>query len=294
MITNSSKIKYPALKVHCWGGFGSQINAASVVYELEKKFKNRKVVLILHIGGYYNNVDEISTFLGNRFNIIHTVEKQIKFEKFSPEKLRPNFIQKFIRKMLKRVLTNLGFISELNNEKEFLEIKPWTNSIRGHYAFRKHSKDFLELLINNLGIDRNEKQINSTAIHFRLGDLLTHTTKKPIEHLRVYQLLLKIIKTEENLNVKFYSDSPQIVKDNFTELNMKLFPKTQYLNMSADQTLKEAVESKIFIGTKSKVSFWILILRLHLGTQNNYFPKETKEYIDNIFKVQRTKQINYY
>ena len=41
----------PAIKIHIWGGLGSQLYALALKIDLQKKFKTRKVVLVFHNSG---------------------------------------------------------------------------------------------------------------------------------------------------------------------------------------------------------------------------------------------------
>ena len=53
----------PSIKVHCWGGFGSQLFALALCNELKTKFPTRKLILILHSSGVSKRVPEIQELL---------------------------------------------------------------------------------------------------------------------------------------------------------------------------------------------------------------------------------------
>ena len=57
-------LKSLTLRVHCWGGLGSQLFALAHAYELRRKFPNRKILLLLHTSGETERYSELG-FLGN-------------------------------------------------------------------------------------------------------------------------------------------------------------------------------------------------------------------------------------
>ena len=48
----------PALRVHSWGGFGSQLFTAYVVLKLQKQFTNRRIKVVVHTSGVTRRVSE--------------------------------------------------------------------------------------------------------------------------------------------------------------------------------------------------------------------------------------------
>ncbi len=57
-------LKFLTLRVHCWGGLGSQLFALAHAYELHKKFPNRKILLLMHTSGVSERFSELD-FLGD-------------------------------------------------------------------------------------------------------------------------------------------------------------------------------------------------------------------------------------
>ena len=47
------------LRIHCWGGLGSQLYAVALIYDLLKRFPKRKITLYLHTSGATRRHSEI-------------------------------------------------------------------------------------------------------------------------------------------------------------------------------------------------------------------------------------------
>ena len=62
-------LKSLTLRVHCWGGLGSQLFALAHAYELRKKFPKRKIMLFLHTSGVSERFSELDFFIGSNFKI---------------------------------------------------------------------------------------------------------------------------------------------------------------------------------------------------------------------------------
>ena len=75
------------LRVHCWGGLGSQLYALAVAYDLQRKYPKRKIKLLLHTGGVTKRVSELDFIDSIGFEIIQISDFQI------PDKAHKNWVK---------------------------------------------------------------------------------------------------------------------------------------------------------------------------------------------------------
>ena len=259
----------PSIKVNCWGGYGSQLNAIAVAYDLQKKFPFRRVVVILWTGGGHNAQCELEDLVLNEFKIIErniNTSQSIKNFKKSNSK-----IFKF-RQTLKRFINKMGFYSTCESRNIFNSLKPWIISLRGSYNYYP-SPDFVKFLNNKLIDKKYESHNKYNFIHYRLGDLLTLETKSPINEHLIFDQIYKI-RNMSDLYV--LSSNPKIAKDKFKSLNLKF--QKYFLSSSPNDVLYYGVCGNSFIGTNSKMSLWVVILRLNSNLGNNFLPKEFELY----------------
>jgi hypothetical protein len=101
--------------------------------------------------------------------------------------------------------------------------------------------------------------LNRTCIvHYRLGDLLVITEKNPITAQSVASEFLRV-KAEMHFNdLIIFSDSPSVARSRFSLLFSNEFV---VLDSKTSLVIANAVQARYFIGTSSKVSFWIAGLR---------------------------------
>jgi len=134
-----------SLRVHCWGGLGSQLYAWALVEDLMHEFPHRKVQLVLHSSGVTKRQSDLD-FLGlelpltviddfkDSLTVLHRTGKR-------------NFMKKFkISRLVKFVLHTLGFLASANTNDEYKKIRRWTTQVRGHYSYRTISKETLSLM----------------------------------------------------------------------------------------------------------------------------------------------------
>lgn len=271
----------PKIKVHCWGGLGSQLYAWALVEDLRLKFHKREIVLILHENGVTKRRSEISKFF-----LVSEVRQIQDF--IEPHMVDSNDIEysslriNCIKKVIKILSTNFGLLSYCNTDDEFIKLKPWVLSIRGNYYNRTLSNESIRQIHNKFKANGFliKKQNRESCIHYRLGDLLTMSNKKPNEISRVFQALkiLELYSANETLHI--FSDSPEIALENLSKYAGALQFKS-YRSEILD-TFFRLIESKNFLGTSSKISEWVLIFRLYL--QINGLSIVTKEIFNHVNK----------
>lgn len=282
---------YPKLRIHVWGGLGSQLYAWALLENLKVRFPRRHPILVLHNSGVTRREEELSEFFTHR-------SIQIKRD-FSDSSLTIISIQKTIKAQVKiitsRVLKSLKFLAASNSEQEYLAIKPWVLSLRGHYTELRISKESVKAIFSSIGESNRQNQslinVPSLGIHFRMGDLLALETKSPLEVSRLMVGLRMGLTLEPISTHLIFSDSPEEAKVLLDENCPGIEFQIQETNPV--DTILELVNVKIFIGTPSKISEWVAIIRCYKLTQPNVFlPIEMKNHMETVLGCNST--IDYY
>ena len=283
-----SVIRLFPLKVHCWGGFGSQLYALTLVIDLKKRFPQRSLIFYFHDGGVTKRSPEILELLnGVDFKLVP--DFAVKEDKINTV----GYILK-LKLLVKRIAIGLlkasGVLASADNDKEFAGLRPWVFSIRGHYSHRTQNHLTLSDVYSRMLLlkDTNFDYPHLT-IHYRLGDLTQIETKHPVSS---HQIEAQIVRNNPNgLSVVVFSDSVDKAVDLLSNTSYEI--KSGYGN--SIQTVLQIVHSKFFIGTSSKISYWATIFRLYsdsLGASS--LPLSDRKQIEmNLGRTSPTT-VNYY
>ena len=281
----------PKVKIHTWGGLGSQLYAVALAVDINKRYPSRQIEFICHTGGVTERFPEIAFFteniiIKNDFKTGHIISNSKKLP-----------IKVFYITLIKKVLTIFGILSLCNSSKEFDKLKPWVLSIRGHYIDRVISHSTLLIIlskINDYILPIKNNKFQYLSVHYRLGDLLTLTEKNPIEVNILNQCVVSVLNSSSIKELYLYSDSLGDAMSRIDDLSsrIKITPK----ELSALPMILECVQSAVFIGTNSKISVWIAFLRA-TKTENNrsYLPSDICHVIRKGFNSDSVERyINYY
>lgn len=285
------RFDYPKLKVHVWGGLGSQLYGWALMEKLKGRYPKRNVILVLHNSGITRRDEELSAF--------HSEESiQIKLDFNESRKLNilsQKTLVESIKQTIAVILNFLGFMARCNTEQEYLEIKPWVFSIRGHYTGLKISQESVQSILNTIKESNqpiySQNHNSALGLHLRLGDLLTFESKSPIAMSRLNTGLKMGTRGRKISSYLIYSDSPHeaesLVCENFPDLQYQI-RKTNPL-----QTILDLANVGIFIGSPSKISEWIAIIRCHTLVRPLVFlPNEMKKQMETMLDV--NSKIQYY
>jgi hypothetical protein len=256
------------IRVHCWGGLGSQLYALSLAHDLQIKFPKRKIKLLLHTGGVTNRVSELGFIRNIDFKTIQVNDFQIQDIEY---KNQTKSIKIIFKRTVVRFLYFFKFIVSANSNTDFDKVYPWTISTRGHYFNRKISTDFYKYLLGHIKLEENPiigAQFE-IAIHYRMGDLLTLTEKSTSPANKIIDTISQVKKNHNNVKINVYSDSPKIAKE--TLLSAGLRDEFVVRDRSTIDVIRACVYANYFIGTGSKVSLWIVNIRRYMGEINNNF-----------------------
>lgn len=268
----------PKVGVHSWGGFGSQLNALGLAYGLSLKYPKRRIRIVFRTGGEHKAFYELSDLQINEF--------EIRFKKIDekashiiPPVLTPNL--NMYKNFAKASLIKLGLYATCESKSEFDSIKPWVLMIRGSYNLFPN-KEFIKYLQKKIGDKVENSFDNDITIHYRLGDLMTLETKNPISEEILSQQLNSAVKDTSSISCTILSSDPDIASQKFVQLKTSMIIKSAYA--TPVEVLKIGTKSKIFLGTNSKISMWVVFIRVNLGLKNSFLPHSFKSIFDQSFE----------
>jgi hypothetical protein len=262
----------PSIRIHAWGGLGSQLFAVALAQDICEKFPHRRIRIVLHSGGVTHRIPEVTSlypqwdylFVDDFVNSGDLIDDR------SPSKTIVSKAR-YLR-LIKSFLYRSGIASSCDNNQEFSNIKPWLLICRGHYSYRSIGAKFLSELDKTLTrilppLDARDM----CSIHYRMGDLLTLKEKNPISGDLILNQFKSASKIYNFKRLIVFSDSPndatkifETVKD--IEL---LVPDT-----STVEAIAYSADAKLFIGTSSKISFWISGIRSQIRKKPSLLPEE--------------------
>lgn len=237
--------------------------------DIQKRFPKRRIILILHTGGVTRRTPEItSIFPAWHYRFVEDFHPK----DFSPSKGKTEAVREkvILRYLVKNSVKFLGISASCDDDREFSNLKPWVLSCRGHYSYRTIAEDFLvdlnsRLTRNVSGLDLNQ----SCAIHYRLGDLMTLDEKNPISSNVLISEFKKISETHGFQSLVIYSDSPRKAYEFFSQLNST---RVYAPELDTAEVMSQSIDSKFFIGTSSKISFWISGIRAQVNGTKSLLP----------------------
>lgn len=274
-------LHFGKIHVHCWGGLGSQLHAWVTAEYLKVKFPRKKIVFVFHSSGETRRTPAVN-FLQNyyefRFIDDHVSTRAIDLKK--------RLFQPRLKKLVKLFLLWTSFLVEANSVIEQKKIKPWTLALRGHYSDVEVSEDMLDRIsnqiINFLGLEEGlagmkEKQL---GLHYRLGDLQKLNDKSFIKPNLISTLINRLNQMHEINSIAVYSDD---LKSAQNKLVKNLPKSTKFIEAEIWDTISRLIYVEYFVGTNSKISVWITVLRIYLHP--NSFSILPISMRDNILKV---------
>ena len=252
------------LRVHSWGGLGSQLFALSLIFDLMKKSPKKRIELLHHTAGVTRRLFELDFMLSPKIQLIvrndFILEANLEGKKIT-KTLKINLLM-FIKYILNKLKLSINF--DMYNSIKM--IKPWSIELRGHYSKRPVSSEFLEYCLKTFNYNSSEqkKYSNTLIVHYRLGDLLTLPEKSIIQPEMMITEIIGVLKFKDITNLDVYSDSPEVAKKMLSPID-SLVETVRYIDVTTREVIENSIHAQYFIGTNSKVSIWILKLRNHLG-----------------------------
>lgn len=265
----------PTLKVHSWGGYGSQLFTAYLILLIQRKFPLRKIRIVLHTSGVTRRTTEFD------FSTLGVCSKQVEDFQASSHNSPINRLSRrfrflvFTKSLLKELLIKIRLVVLANDDDSFGKISLWTFSIRGHYTWLSLSEVEVQRLYAL--IFQNTSHIfhptNDTLVHYRLGDLITLQDKNPISPARIRDILTKHQNSKGLGSLVVLTDSPIAALLEFVG-DIPALANSSTLNCSPLETISNCVRAETFIGTNAKISLWATIFRLFLYNRKSSLPRE--------------------
>lgn len=254
-----------ALKIHCWGGLGSQLLALNYYLRVQEKFPARRIILVLHTGGITSRSSEID-FLSNKINLLKVDDYQSSSSKM---KVKNSSFQSIysLAKIYIKVLANF-FKFIITDDKKVLQVRSWTISVRCTYTSNVLRKEDIVHMANILGINTKSLEQNFLGIHYRMGDLPTLKPESLVPLNSISAVISSLINTGLIVDkVKVFSDT--ILSDSNLKLPDKI--NCEWISVDTLQTIRDLSQAKCFIGTSSKVSLWVAIFRWALDAPGDIY-----------------------
>ena len=265
----------PALRVHSWGGFGSQLFTAYVVLKLQKQFPNRRIKVLSHTSGVTRRISEFD-FETLGVKMIQVEDYKATEGQNGMNKTRASYsynLPQVIRGHLYQILQRLRLVQSANTDLSFNLISLWTLSIRGHYTRLSLDKLFVESLYEVLFLKESPfiTQNNALVVHCRLGDLLNLEEKQPINVDRI-EGVLNELRVQTN-HLVLLSDSNEAELAEFLK-NSVILKFCKPSNYGPNKTLRFCIDAESFIGTGAKISLWAAIFRYFVHEKESFLPTE--------------------
>lgn len=252
---------WSTVRVHSWGGLGSQLFALNLVFDARSRHINKNFMIIHHTSGFTRRNLDLD-FLDLPYIETRQVDDFAHISRaFGSKSSKFNLIKNYTVLNLKKLLnfTRLYIFEDYLNREN--RIHNCTISIRGSYSSMSINVSLLQYLVDKFKSNKAEVEIksNSLAIHYRLGDLLELQTKPIAQQSEVIRLVLKVLESGRIEYVNIYSDS---IVEARNRLDLAfLGVKLNFISCSPFETLRQCYLADYFVGTGSKISFWILKLR---------------------------------
>ena len=275
------------LKIHCWGGLGSQLLALNYYLRVQELYPGKRIILVLHTGGITARNSEID-FLSNRINLLKVDDYRADSNDKQSHASSSKPIFYFLKAFIKSLANYFRFV--ITDDKKVLKVKFWTFSVRCTYTSNILRKQDIIHMADILGITSNSAEQNFTGVHYRMGDLPTLKPSALVPLDSISKIINDINKAGAVIDkVWIYSDS--IVENSNLQLPKEI--DSEWKSVDTLQTISELSKAHYFIGTSSKISLWVAIFRWALNTPGDvYLPTSIISQFDQLTNIDRTDSVN--
>ena len=281
-------LKKFTLKIHCWGGLGSQLLALNYYLRVQELYPGKRIILVLHTGGITARNSEID-FLSNRINLLKVDDYRagINDKHSHASSSKPIFY--FSKALIKSLANYLRFV--ITDDKKVLKVKFWTFSVRCTYIANVLRKQDILYLADILEIDSNSSEEDFLGVHYRMGDLPTVKSDSLVPLNLISSVISQIVSTGAVVEkVKIFSDS--ILEDSNLQLPKEIG--FEWKSVETLQTIRELSKAKYFVGTNSKVSLWVAIFRLCLSVPGDiYLPVNVATILSSVLSLEKKNLSTY-
>jgi hypothetical protein len=226
--------------------------------------------IVLHTGGVTRRIPEVAELFPE-----YEYQYEEDFHQIKKVALESNASNLYVlQNTIKRILSAVGVLAQCNDDRATKRLLPWVLSIRGHYSYRTINSAFMYRLAKRCESVNDSKIAgisSSCIVHYRLGDLLEIIEKNPISAQSVVSEYFKVKNEIIIKDLVVFSDSPSEARSRFSTLISAEF---LVLDSKTSLVIANAIKAKYFIGTSSKVSFWIAGLREVVYQSASSLPSE--------------------
>ena len=274
------------LKIHCWGGLGSQLLALNYYLRVQELYPRKRIILVLHTGGITARNSEID-FLSNKINLLKVDDYRAGSNDKQSHTTDSNSIFNFVKASIKPLANNFRFV--ITDDKKVLKVKFWTFSVRCTYTSNILRKQDIVHMADILGITSNSAEQNFTGVHYRMGDLPTLKPSALVPLDSISKIINDLNKAGAVIDkVRIYSDS--IIDNSNLQLPKEI--DSEWKSVDTLQTISELSKAQYFIGTSSKVSLWVAIFRWALDTPGDvYLPSSIMNQFDQLTNIDRSGSV---
>jgi hypothetical protein len=275
-------LKKLTLKIHCWGGLGSQLLALNYYLRVQELYPRKRIILVLHTGGITARNSEID-FLSDKINLLKVDDYRAGSNDKHSHTTDSNSMFNFVKASIKSLANNFGFV--ITDDKKVLKVKFWTFSVRCTYTSNVLRKQDIVHMADILGITSNSLDKNFIGVHYRMGDLPSLKPSALVPLDSISKIVNDLIKAGTVIDkVMIYSDS--IVENSNLQLPREI--DSEWKSVDTLQTISELSKTKYFIGTSSKVSLWIAIFRLGLAVPGRiYLPVNIASNLNHLIDLDK-------
>jgi len=274
------------LKIHCWGGLGSQLLALNYYLRIQEIFPGKRIILVLHTGGATARRSEID-FLSSKINILKVDDYRAGSNSKQLHTNGSKSIFSFIKMNVKFLANCFRFV--ITDDSKVFKVRSWTYSIRCTYTSNVLRKQDTIHLAGILGIDSDNSEQNFLGVHYRMGDLPTIKPSALVPLNSISTVIYELIKVGAVFDkVKIFSDS--IVDNSNLQLPKEI--DSEWISVDTLQTIRELSKAKYFVGTSSKVSLWVAIFRWALDAPGDvYLPTSIISQFIELTNIDRSKYV---
>ncbi len=274
------------LKIHCWGGLGSQLLALNYYLRVQEIFPGKRVILVLHTGGITARSSEID-FLSNKINLLKVDDYRASSNSKQLHTNESNSFFSFINMSIIFLANFFRFM--ITDDRKVFKVRFWTNSVRCTYTSSVLRKQDIVQMAGILGIDSKSSEQNFLGVHYRMGDL---PTLKPSALVPLNSISIVV---NELIKVGTIFDKVKIFSDSIVDNSNLQLPKqidSEWISVNTLQTIRELSKAKYFVGTSSKVSLWVAIFRWALDAPGDvYLPTSIISQFVESTNIDRSKSV---
>jgi len=279
------------IEIHVWGGFGSQLNALLLYWHLNEFYPQRSASLVFHSSGITRREPEILNLMSSNdsYKFIDDFRNTHEME-VSRRSLRTKLLQRILE-LLRLIIFSSGYT--------MFHIKPWTLQLRSSYSGVCFSEKLLKNLAQKIRSAPTIPMNCVNSAHYRAGDLVSKKQESLISPEIFFKQLLDVAQASRNpQDFDLFTDSLGILTTDLQDFSHLFLPSAVFrlhsLDVSPTNLLINCLNSETFVGTSSKVSIWIALLRASEGKPNTRLPKSLENNFMSMSPNSFWKYVDFY